>query len=166
MEHFDFVVIGGGIAGIAVGAELVKRGRVLVLSRWAGLRIFAPDRSPVIGHATDTEGFVWYAALGGYGIQTAPAMARFCGRSFSMYAANFWRGARLPPRTSRRPHIGRPRRRRAPRRKTHGRSNSVPERAGDGSMSAPAQSTFSHTVKQRVLRRLFVRQDTMAGCLP
>jgi len=27
-HHFDFVVVGGGIAGVAVGAELVKRGSV------------------------------------------------------------------------------------------------------------------------------------------
>jgi D-arginine dehydrogenase len=48
------------------------------LNRWAGLRVFAPDRSPVIGPDPETKGFIWCVALGGYGIQTAPAMARFC----------------------------------------------------------------------------------------
>ncbi|MGB3434821.1 NAD(P)/FAD-dependent oxidoreductase [Achromobacter sp.] len=49
-----------------------------VLNRWAGLRVFASDRSPVIGLDPLIDGFVWCAALGGYGIQTAPAMARLC----------------------------------------------------------------------------------------
>ncbi len=44
--------------------------------KWAGLRSFAPDRLPVIGHATDRPGFFWFAGQGGYGIQTAPAAAR------------------------------------------------------------------------------------------
>ena len=43
---------------------------------WAGLRSFAPDRSPVVGYAPDSPGFFWLAGQGGYGIQTAPAMAR------------------------------------------------------------------------------------------
>jgi D-arginine dehydrogenase len=44
--------------------------------RWAGLRTFAPDRVPVIGFDPQVEGFFWCAGQGGYGIQTAPAMAR------------------------------------------------------------------------------------------
>jgi D-arginine dehydrogenase len=43
---------------------------------WAGLRNFAPDRTPVIGFAADAEGFFWLAGQGGHGIQTAPAAAR------------------------------------------------------------------------------------------
>lgn len=42
---------------------------------WAGLRTFAPDRSPVVGFDPGTEGFFWFAGQGGYGIQTCPAMA-------------------------------------------------------------------------------------------
>ena len=42
---------------------------------WAGLRSFVPDRSPVVGYAPDAPGFFWLAGQGGYGIQTAPAMA-------------------------------------------------------------------------------------------
>jgi D-arginine dehydrogenase len=49
-----------------------------VLNRWAGLRTFVPDRSPLIGDDPAQESFIWCAALGGYGIQTAPAMARLC----------------------------------------------------------------------------------------
>jgi D-arginine dehydrogenase len=47
-----------------------------VRSSWAGLRTFAPDRSPVVGEAVDAPGFFWYVGQGGYGIQMAPALAR------------------------------------------------------------------------------------------
>lgn len=43
--------------------------------KWAGLRSFVPDRSPVIGYDHLQPGFFWVAALGGYGIQTAPALS-------------------------------------------------------------------------------------------
>jgi D-arginine dehydrogenase len=44
--------------------------------RWAGLRTFAPDKTPVVGFDGAVENFFWLAGQGGYGIQTAPAMAR------------------------------------------------------------------------------------------
>ncbi|MFM2044578.1 MAG: hypothetical protein RLY86_3154 [Pseudomonadota bacterium] len=47
-----------------------------VTHRWAGLRSFAPDRTPVVGLDADLPGFFWLAGQGGYGIQTSPAMAR------------------------------------------------------------------------------------------
>ncbi len=43
---------------------------------WAGLRTFAPDRTPVVGFAPGAEGFLWLAGQGGYGVQTAPALSR------------------------------------------------------------------------------------------
>ncbi len=43
---------------------------------WAGLRSFVADRVPVVGFDGEAEGFFWLAGQGGYGIQTAPAMAR------------------------------------------------------------------------------------------
>lgn len=43
--------------------------------RWAGLRSFVRDRVPTAGFAPDAEGFFWLAGQGGYGLQTAPAMA-------------------------------------------------------------------------------------------
>jgi D-arginine dehydrogenase len=43
---------------------------------WAGLRTFAADRVPVVGFDADVAGFFWCAGQGGYGIQTAPALAR------------------------------------------------------------------------------------------
>ena len=45
----------------------------VVRRKWAGLRSFAPDRSPVIGYDERAKGFFWLAGQGGYGIQTAPA---------------------------------------------------------------------------------------------
>lgn len=42
---------------------------------WAGLRSFAPDRSPVCGFDPEAYGFFWLAGQGGYGVQTAPALA-------------------------------------------------------------------------------------------
>ena len=47
-----------------------------VQASWAGLRTFAADRVPVSGEDADVPGFWWLAGQGGYGIQTAPAMAR------------------------------------------------------------------------------------------
>lgn len=43
---------------------------------WAGLRTFAPDRTPVAGFDPRTDGFFWLAGQGGYGVQTAPALSR------------------------------------------------------------------------------------------
>lgn len=45
-------------------------------SRWAGLRSFVADKVPVAGFSERAEGFFWLAGQGGYGIQTAPALAR------------------------------------------------------------------------------------------
>lgn len=47
-----------------------------VSHRWAGLRTFSPDRVPVAGFDPRVEGLFWCAGQGGYGIQTAPALAR------------------------------------------------------------------------------------------
>jgi len=57
--------------------ERAARFRVLrVPRRWAGLRTFAPDDTPVVGMEETVPGFFWLAGQGGYGIQTAPALAR------------------------------------------------------------------------------------------
>jgi len=47
-----------------------------VVHKWAGLRSFAPDRSPVVGFDPGASGFFWLAGQGGYGMQTSSAMAR------------------------------------------------------------------------------------------
>jgi D-arginine dehydrogenase len=45
-------------------------------NKWAGLRTFSPDRTPVVGFDSAAPGFFWFVGQGGYGIQTAPMMGR------------------------------------------------------------------------------------------
>ena len=47
-----------------------------IVRKWAGLRSFVADRTPLVGYDADQPTFFWLAALGGYGIQTAPALSR------------------------------------------------------------------------------------------
>jgi D-arginine dehydrogenase len=65
---------------IAIAADRVEQATTLPIRRishsWAGLRSFAPDELPVIGHAAGAPGFVWCAGQGGAGFQTAPALSR------------------------------------------------------------------------------------------
>ena len=62
---------------VAIAVDRVQAATTLdvtrIRRRWAGLRSFAPDRSPVIGYDSEAAGFFWLAGQGGYGIQTAPA---------------------------------------------------------------------------------------------
>ena len=44
--------------------------------KWAGLRSFVADKTPVVGYDDRVEDFFWLAAQGGYGIQTSPALSR------------------------------------------------------------------------------------------
>jgi D-arginine dehydrogenase len=64
---------------VAVAVDRIERATTLqvrrVSHRWAGLRTFAPDRTPVCGFDPRAEGFFWLAGQGGYGIQTAAALA-------------------------------------------------------------------------------------------
>jgi D-arginine dehydrogenase len=46
-----------------------------IVHRWAGLRTFTEDRVPVAGFDPQAPGFFWLAGQGGFGLQTAPAMA-------------------------------------------------------------------------------------------
>jgi len=47
-----------------------------VRASWAGMRTFAPDRLFVCGFDPRAEGFFWLAGQGGYGVQSAPAIAK------------------------------------------------------------------------------------------
>lgn len=64
---------------VALAAWQVERYTTLPVPRithkWAGLRTFTTDRVPTAGFAPDAPGFFWLAGQGGYGLQTAPAMA-------------------------------------------------------------------------------------------
>jgi D-arginine dehydrogenase len=65
---------------VALAIERVNETTTLglrsVQASWAGLRTFAADRVPVCGEDVEVPGFWWLVGQGGYGIQTAPAMAR------------------------------------------------------------------------------------------
>jgi len=52
-----------------------------VRASWAGLRTFSPDENLVIGPDPEADGFFWLAGQGGYGVQTAPALARYAAAS-------------------------------------------------------------------------------------
>jgi len=46
-----------------------------IRKRWAGLRSFVRDHSPVIGFDDEAPGFFWLVGQGGFGIMTAPGAA-------------------------------------------------------------------------------------------
>lgn len=64
---------------IAIGVDRIEQATTLqvrrIAHRWAGLRSFVADSSPVVGYDPLQPGFFWLAALGGFGIQTAPALS-------------------------------------------------------------------------------------------
>jgi D-arginine dehydrogenase len=76
---------------VAIAVDRFERATTVevcrVRHRWAGLRSFVRDRSPVVGYDPHARGFFWLAALGGYGIQTAPAL--------SLLAANLVLGRKI-----------------------------------------------------------------------
>lgn len=65
---------------IALCVERIQRAFDLTITRidskWAGLRNFLPGGCPLAAYDAKAKGFFWLAGQGGYGIQTAPALAR------------------------------------------------------------------------------------------
>ncbi|MFQ5567661.1 MAG: NAD(P)/FAD-dependent oxidoreductase, partial [Paracoccaceae bacterium] len=65
---------------VALGIDRIERATALTVRRlvnkWAGLRSFVADKTPVVGQDPEADGFFWLAGQGGYGIMTAPALAR------------------------------------------------------------------------------------------
>lgn len=62
--------------GLARYEEKVTTPVTRVETNWAGLRSFSPDGSLVLGPDPDQADFIWCAAQGGYGFQTAPAASQ------------------------------------------------------------------------------------------
>lgn len=64
---------------VAAAVDRIERSTTLnvrrLASKWAGLRTFVRDHTPVIGFDEQIEGFFWVAGQGGAGIQTAPGAA-------------------------------------------------------------------------------------------
>ena len=50
-------------------------------SKWAGLRSFVGDKTPVNGFDDQAQGFYWLVGQGGYGIKTSPAMGALAATS-------------------------------------------------------------------------------------
>lgn len=70
----DEMAIARGVERLRrVAPRLVPRS---VRRRWAGLRTFTADRSPVIGEDPIRPGFFWLAGQGGHGIVTSPVLSR------------------------------------------------------------------------------------------
>lgn len=65
---------------VAIGIHQIEQVATLQIRRprhiWAGLRSFVADGDLVIGPDNHQENFFWVAAQGGYGIQSAPAVAQ------------------------------------------------------------------------------------------
>lgn len=65
---------------VALAVDRVERATRLRVrrleSKWAGLRTFAADETPVVGMDPRADGFFWLAGQGGYGIMTSPALSR------------------------------------------------------------------------------------------
>jgi glycine/D-amino acid oxidase-like deaminating enzyme len=69
----DDMVLAEGLARYeAMMTEPVTR----LLSSWAGLRTFSPDRVPVIGRDPRVPDFVWLCGQGGYGFQSSAGASR------------------------------------------------------------------------------------------
>ncbi len=77
---------------VAIAVDRLEHATTLTFAKvqrkWAGLRSFVADKTPVAGFAADAPGFFWLAGQGGYGIQTAPALGEV--------AAALVRGLPLP----------------------------------------------------------------------
>lgn len=71
--YTDDMVLAEGLARYeAHVTEPVTR----LLSSWAGLRTFAPDRTLVLGPAPEDAQFIWCAGQGGYGMQSSPGASQ------------------------------------------------------------------------------------------
>jgi len=62
--------------GLARYEEMVTEPVTRIISNWAGLRTFSPDRSLVIGRDPREPSFVWIGGQGGYGFQTSAAASQ------------------------------------------------------------------------------------------
>ncbi len=62
--------------GLARYEEVVTEPVTRLMSNWAGLRTFAPDRVLVIGRDVAQASFFWLAGQGGYGFQSSPAASQ------------------------------------------------------------------------------------------
>lgn len=71
--YADDMVLAEGLARYEANVtEPVTR----LISSWAGLRTFTPDRTLVLGPDPAERSFIWCAGQGGYGMQSSPAASQ------------------------------------------------------------------------------------------
>ncbi len=65
---------------VALAIDRIQKATTLSIAhinrKWAGLRSFVRDKTPVVGMDSQRAGLFWLAGQGGYGIQTSSAMGR------------------------------------------------------------------------------------------
>ena len=65
---------------MALAIDRIQKATTLSIAhinrKWAGLRSFVRDKTPVVGMDSERAGLFWLAGQGGYGIQTSSAMGR------------------------------------------------------------------------------------------
>ncbi len=65
---------------VAIAVDRIEQATEFRIGRpqrpWAGLRTFAPDRTPVVGFDPRLPGFFWLGGQGGYGFQVSLTLAR------------------------------------------------------------------------------------------
>ena len=75
---------------IAMAIDRIEAATTLRIVRprrtWAGLRSFVASGEIVARQDDANRSFIWAAALGGYGIQSSPAVGALCARSVDMVA--------------------------------------------------------------------------------
>lgn len=62
--------------GLARYEDMVTEPVTRLISNWAGLRTFSPDRVLVIGRDARDPAFFWLAGQGGYGFQSSPGASK------------------------------------------------------------------------------------------
>ena len=72
MEKVDFLVIGGGMAGLSVASELAARATVLVLEREQAPGYHTTGRSAALFSETYGNATIRALTMGGRGFYTAP----------------------------------------------------------------------------------------------
>lgn len=79
---------------IAIGIERIKNSTLFkfnsITNKWAGLRSFVEDKTPVIGFDNKIDNFFWFAGQGGYGIQTAPALSKIASNLILKKSNNYY----------------------------------------------------------------------------
>ena len=111
--------------GLARYEDMVTEPVTRLISNWAGLRTFSPDRVLVIGRDQRDPSFVWLSGQGGYGFQSSPAASQLAadligGRATGLSADLVAALAATPP-----PQPRRPQRRLLSRRRSSRRSSAT-----------------------------------------